>query len=399
MRYLAAAACLLAVLPPRASPPSYLFVWAGDSAGASSDFLGVIDATPSSPTYGRIIASFPTGTAGSHPHHTELEMPASGHLLANGFHAGRTWLFDLTVPRSPKLLTSFADLAGFSHPHSFVRREDGSVLATFQYRAGTTGEAQTGGLVHMDERGTVLRAASAADTRIADRRLYPYSVLPIPALDVAVSTTTDMNPANRQATSEWVQFWRLSDLTLRRSLALPPGPRGDEHRFSGEPRLLADGRSVYIHTFNCGLYLLRDVDAPAPTATFVHGFDGGDCGVPVLAGRFWIQTVPKIRSLVVLDLADPAAPRAVQTLSIGDDEDPHWLAIDLSGTRLVLNSSGAGTGNRLMVLDFDRDTGRLAFDERFRDPGSARPGIRLTGKPWPHGFAGTAVPHGAVFSR
>lgn len=89
----------------------------------------------------------------------------------------------------------------------------------------------------------------------------------------------------------------------------------------------------------------------------------------------------------------------MQTLPIGDDEDPHWLAIDLSGTRLVLNSSGAGTGNRLMVLDFDRDTGRLAFDERFRDPGSARPGIRLTGKPWPHGFAGTAVPHGAVFSR
>jgi len=30
----------------------------------------------------------------------------------------------------------------------------------------------------------------------------------------------------------------LSDLTLLRSIALPPGPRGDEHQFSGEPRLL-----------------------------------------------------------------------------------------------------------------------------------------------------------------
>lgn len=58
MRYLAAAVCLLAVLP-------------------------------SSPTYGRIVASLPTGTAGSHPHHTELEMSANGHLLANGVHAGR----------------------------------------------------------------------------------------------------------------------------------------------------------------------------------------------------------------------------------------------------------------------------------------------------------------------
>ena len=30
----------------------YLFVWAGDSAEKSSDFLAVIDAKPSSPTYG-----------------------------------------------------------------------------------------------------------------------------------------------------------------------------------------------------------------------------------------------------------------------------------------------------------------------------------------------------------
>ena len=46
------------------APPSageYLFVWAGDSAGAASDFLGVIDASPSSATYGSVIASLPTG--------------------------------------------------------------------------------------------------------------------------------------------------------------------------------------------------------------------------------------------------------------------------------------------------------------------------------------------------
>src|SRR5437870_10242996 len=71
----------------------YLFVWAGDVAGKASDFLGVIDADPASARYGAAVASLPVGEAGTRPHHTEHEMPAGGHLLANGFAAGRTWLF------------------------------------------------------------------------------------------------------------------------------------------------------------------------------------------------------------------------------------------------------------------------------------------------------------------
>jgi hypothetical protein len=47
---------------------------------------------------------------GRHPSHTELEMP-DGHLLANGFRAGRTWLFDLTQPTRSEVITSFGDLA------------------------------------------------------------------------------------------------------------------------------------------------------------------------------------------------------------------------------------------------------------------------------------------------
>lgn len=74
-----------------AKPGSYLFLWAGaDAESKASHFLAVIDAAPESPSYGSVVASIPTGESGSHPHHTEHEMPANGHLLANGFHAGRT---------------------------------------------------------------------------------------------------------------------------------------------------------------------------------------------------------------------------------------------------------------------------------------------------------------------
>lgn len=404
---LACAAC------QRSAPASYLFMWAGDADQQASDFLAVIDANPASAHYGSVVASVPTGVVGAHPHHTEPEMPANGHLLANGFHGGRTWLFDLTQPLKPRILSSFGDVAGFSHPHSFLRLSNGHVLATFQYRAergganadsghakmSMTKEDATGGIVELDETGREIRSGSASDTTIQDRQLFPYSVLPLPAVDRAVSTTTDMNDKNPKATSEWLQFWRLSDLTLLHSVALKPGPRGDENRFTGEPRLLPDGKSVYIHTFNCGLYLVRDVERAEPTVTFVRSFQGINCGVPILTGHYWLQTVPEAHAVVVLDVTDPEHPRDVSTINVGDDEEPHWLAIDPSGRRVVLNSGGAGTGNRLFVLNFDPASGQLSFDERFRDAGSTRNGIALTGKTWPHGFTGKARPHGTVFSR
>ena len=39
------------------------------------------------------------------------------------------------------------------------------------------------------------------------------------------------------------------------------------------------------------------------------------------------------------------------------------------------------------------------MDKRFKDPGSERAGIAMTGRTWPHGFTGKAIPHGTVFSR
>jgi hypothetical protein len=395
---------------PASDESSYLFVWAGDAEQKASDFLGVIDATPFSPRYGEIVASIAVGQSGTHPHHTEIEMPASRRLLANGFHAGRTWLFDLSQPTAPKIVSWFNALAGFSHPHTFTRLPNGHILATFQYAGapvtpaqdhgahGTDVERSTGGLIEMTERGEVIRSASASDPSIPDRHIYPYSALPLPSVDRIVSTTTDMNPRNKKATAQWIQIWRQSDLKVLRTIELAPGPRGDEHQFTGEPRLLADGKSVYVHTFNCGLYLLRDVDTDRPRASLVHAFEGGDCGVPVLAGQYWIATVPATASVVVLDVSNPENPRQVSALVL-EGEQPHWLAIDPSGRRLVMNSGGYGKNNRLYVIDFDPASGSLSLDARFRDRRDGRPGLDMTGAQWPHGFSGKAQPHGTVFSR
>jgi hypothetical protein len=50
------------------------------------------------------------------PHHTEVEMPVGGLLMANGFEAGRTWVFDLRDPLRPRIVASFGDLDGYMHP-------------------------------------------------------------------------------------------------------------------------------------------------------------------------------------------------------------------------------------------------------------------------------------------
>ena len=389
----------------------YLYVWARDADDKASDFLGVIDASATSPMYGAIVASIPTGVSGTHPHHTELEMPANGHLLANGFHVGRTWLFDLTRPLQPRILTSFGDVAGYSHPHSFLRLPNGHLLVTFQYRADSSGapdvpggmsmakEHTTGALVEIDEMGKLVRRGDASDSAIQDRRIYPYSVVTMPSRDRAVSTTTDMDHLDTLATSQWIQLWRLSDLKMLRSIALPAGPRGDENQFTGEARLLPDGSSIYIHTFNCGLYLVRDVAGPEPRVSLVKTFEGKNCGVPILTSHYWLQTVPEAHALVAMDITDPEHPREVSRVTVGDDEQPHWIAMDPAGRRVVMNSAGGGKSNRLFVIDFEPASGTLVLDGLFRDAGSSRPGVNMSGKTWPHGFTGTALPHGTVFSR
>lgn len=90
----------------------YLFVWAGDEARKFSDFLTVIDARPSSPSYGRIVRTLPVGITGSMPHHSEYEFPQGNLLFANGWVAGHTFIFDLSQPLQPRIAAQFQDRAG-----------------------------------------------------------------------------------------------------------------------------------------------------------------------------------------------------------------------------------------------------------------------------------------------
>jgi hypothetical protein len=370
---------------------AYLFVWAGDDDKKASDFLAVIDADPQSPAYGSVVATMPVGAADTMPHHTEDVVAANGHLLANSFDAGKTWLFDVSHPTKPRMLTSFGELDGYNHPHSYIRLPNGNVLATFQH----SGEHRTGGLVEFEERGTVIRTASAADPDDPKALVTPYSVIAMPQVDRAVSTDMSMMDYKTHG-GQRVQIWRLSDLRLLHTLAMPP-EEGKPNGWTGEPRVLVDG-SVYVHTFHCELYHLTGVQGDKPQVSRVYRFEGELCAVPLAIGHWWVQTVPEAHAVVVLDITDPEHPREVSRLTLDDQQAPHWIALESGGRRIVINSGERGE-HRVFLANFDSQTGALTLDGKFRDPGSERPGVSMDGKTWPHGFHGNAFPHGAVFSR
>ncbi len=398
------AAALLSLLgcgprpPARPAPaPTYLYLWTGSADSTKPDFLAVLDVSEDSARYGRLVTTLPVPGLHNGPHHTEHELPADRQLFANGFGSGESFIFDLTNPGHPRLAGQFGDVEGYSHPHSFLRLPDGHVLATFQMRHGPAGMTP-GGLVELTPAGQPVRSGSA-DTPGLDPETRVYSAGIVPRLDRIVTTTTDMHgssPASRQ-----LQIWRLSDLTPLHTITLPNGPAGDESMMTAEPRVLADGRTVLVSTFACGLYLMEGLESDAPSARLVASFPrkaGTYCAIPVISGHYYLVTVPAWSAVVSLDISDPSAPHEAGRVTLGPDDVPHWIAISEDQRRVVITGYGS-LKHRVMIARFDSATGRLSLDERFREQGATEPGFRMDDKTWPHGGNAKAIPHGAVFSR
>ena len=138
----------------------YLYLWTASADTTQPDFLAVLDVSEEGGRYGRLVTTLPVPGVMNFPHHTEHELPADRQLFANGFGSGRTFVFDLTTPATPRIAAEFGDVDGFAHPHSFLRLGNGNVLATFQMtHAG--GRMRTGGLVELTPAGVRVRSSSA----------------------------------------------------------------------------------------------------------------------------------------------------------------------------------------------------------------------------------------------
>ena len=391
--------------PGKTPAGHYLFAWTGDAAKKGNDFLAVIDADPASPTYGKLMTTLVTDQQTMLVHHTEYEMPASGMLFANDHDAGRTFIFDVRDPLHPKTVTSFTAMAGYAHPHSYLRLPNGHVLVTFQHpdhsghmddmaaMSGDDGQmGASGGLVEIDDSGKVVRSASSADPAFPDALLTPYSLVVLPDLDRVVSTNSSMHD-DYILNGVTYQEWRLSDLKLLKTAYFDPGENHYGQISPEEPRRGPDG-SIFVQTLGCGIERITGVEKDQPVSRLVHTFPGSWCGVPTIVGHYLIQSVPTIHSLIVLDLSSPAKPVEVSRLKLGDSFRPHWTGWDAKTGRIVVT----GASPRLYLLKFDQSSGALSMDEAFHDA-DGKPGFNLADRAWPHGWKGTGQPHGVVFSR
>jgi hypothetical protein len=383
-----------------AGPGHYMFTWTGDAAHKGNDFLAVIDANPSSPSYGHLVTTLATDQQTMRVHHTEYTMPASEMLFANDHDAGRTFIFDLRDPLHPKIVTSFTDMAGYMHPHSYLRLPNGHVLATFQHAHHDASQeplGMTGGLVEIDDTGHVIRSASNADPEFAGALLTPYSLVVLPELDRVVSTNSSMHLDEIFAGVTY-QVWRLSDLKLLKTAYFDVGENRYAQISPEEPRLAPDG-SIFVQTLGCGLERITGVNTDEPKSQLVYTFPGNWCGVPTIVGHYLVQSAAATQGLIVLDIANPAKPVEVSRLKLTDTYQPHWTGWDPKTQRLVVTSSmTSGPVERLYLMKLDPASGALTIDEAFRDT-DGKPGFNFDNRDWPHGWKGSGLPHGVVFSR
>ena len=418
-RALAAALLLSSAGPALGASGHYAFAWGGDPDGKGEDFIAVIDADPASPTYGSLIASAPSGIRSKQNHHTEYWMPEGGLLFANDHKAGTTAVMDLRDPLHPKVHATFNDLAGFSHPHSFLRLPNGHVLASFQVEgtmhhggdhtmAEMAGPAMSGmadevdigakpnlhgGIVEIDNDGHLVRSASTADPARPGDLLMAYSLLPLPDIDRVVVTNSAMRGEDRNGHT--YQVFRLSDLK-RLSTNDFDAPAGTYGEINPEEARRGPDGSVYVQTLGCGIERLTDLATDKPQSKLVWQFPGSYCGVPTIVGHFLIQSVPILHGLVVLDIRDGAHPVEVARTVIDPGYQPHWTVYDTATHRVAV--TGESAEDRLMMLKFDPESGALAVDTAFHDA-QGKPGFDFTNRAWPHGWKGSAYAHGVVFSR
>ena len=402
-----------------AAPAHYAFAWSGDPDGKGEDFIAVIDADPASPTYGTLVTSAASGIRSKQNHHTEYWMPEGGMLFANDHKAGTTAVMDLRDPLHPKVHATFADLAGFSHPHSFLRLPNGHVLASFQVEgtmhhggdhgmAGMAGASMPGmadeldigakpnlhgGLVEIDNDGHLVRSASTADPARPGDLLMAYSLLPLPDIDRVVVTNSAMRGEDRNGHT--YQVFRLSDLK-RLSTNDFDAPAGTYGEINPEEARRGPDGSVYVQTLGCGIERLTDLATDKPQSRLVWQFPGSGCGVPTIVSHYLIQSVPILHGLVVLDIRDGAHPVEVARTVIDPAYQPHWTVYDPATRRVAV--TGESTDDRLMLLKFDPYSGAMAVDTAFHDA-DGRPGFAFTSRAWPHGWTGSAYAHGVVFSR
>ena len=372
----------------------HIYVWAGTMDTTIYDALIVLDVDTASTTYGQVVGQVDVGASRTMPHHIQRRVSADGRLIANGWMAAKSWVFDVSNPRSPTIhaeLATAGDSIGWAH--DFAEMPNGNILVAFNAGAGEY--VGPGGLAEVDRDGVVLQAAVARSAEAGDTAMNPYTVHMVPNRDRAVVGLGEMGMGENYPYRETsaLQLWSTAPLAPMALIPLPSNGTDLGHVATSTVAVTANGE-MFANTFYCGLYRVSGLDGDTPQATRVFTFPGGDnddslCAVATTVGNYWIQAVAALPGVMVLDLSDPTAPREVGRLMLDASRfpGPHWVSVDNSGTRIAMT----GMGMWLAMARFDPETGALTLDDRFKGVEASSAGMMVRNREGamlhPHGVA------------
>ncbi len=379
-----------------ADPSRYLYVWAtsGHHDQPGIGMVAVFDANPASSKYGSLVNVLTVDSAAGMPHHTEFTPPDNAtSFFANDFGADKSWVIDFSTPDKPRVAGRVAKVPGARVMHSFARQPNGNVLATLQFGDGKAA-GDPGALAEFDRDGKLVRSGSSVDAAFPEGKIRTYGITALPKIDRVVTTSS---PMDDESTAHVVQVWRLSNLELLKTLAVPAPPGDTLNRYPFELRTMADGKTAFLNSYFCGLYTITGLDA-APKIERVGKIDGFGCSVPYVSGNLMVMPVAYGHKFVTLDISNPSNPVERASIAVDTTFFPHWLSGDPASNRIVATDQGDGIP-RLMVGTLDQATGKITWDEKFRDAGSNRAGVSLENVNWPNGVKGKVMAHGALFIR
>jgi selenium-binding protein 1 len=212
-----------------------LYVWTRDAAGKASDFLSVVDANPKSRSYGTIIATVPTNSAGNEAHHFGYTSKAD-RIFGAGMFSNKLFIYDVKRdPRKPVLLrTVDLDPTGYTGPHTLYAVPGGMLIAML----GKVGGGGPGALVLVDDNGKFKRAWPVVRSDGQPGYMYDVGVKP---------------EMNRMITSSWAHPGHVK--------------AGDHPQHSGKDVVVWDWKQKKI-------LQIQEVDLAPLEVRWMHGPDG-----------------------------------------------------------------------------------------------------------------------------
>jgi hypothetical protein len=339
--------------PLAAKNEKYLFVWTGDQARKSPDFLAVVNFDESSADYGKVITTVPltgTGATGNEAHHVGLSRDgrvlACGGLLSVLKGQKEVFFFDVSNADAPKFVSS-ADPPQSAVTDEFYALPEGGFLVTMM--GGAQGHAP-GRVAEFDKD---LKLVTEYPQAPPDDGFNPHGISVRPELNLMVtsdficpSTTLHAMPGDLELRGS-VRVWNFKDRTIVRTIKMP-GAGG-----TIDVRLIPGDGKARGYTAGMGdgqLYLL---DTQQGTAKAVFDFNSiAKGGWPQLMrmrkdGKRLFVTMNMAGKVVMFDTSNPEQPKVLKVLDLGANSGPHYLALTEDEKRLVitdyfLNEDDAG---------------------------------------------------------